>query len=797
MRYTKKMTNPPPEWVLKQYVTLQQLQKDVALSWSALPHRVCLVAGCAGSGKSQLLKAIMIACGYGDCLTDTRPKDAPRPKFSALYVVNNNEGVNKFSADLVDMFERLGLGANAPTVLRLYSVDSELATMLKKGKDEPNDPFNNQEATSRMDQFTLADHFLAEYQLLKLTTDSFNAAKIAREQRNKLRTMSLHAHAFKYLEQNRPQYEVLWQLLDMVKGKQELTVIQATQFRERTKVVYEDFLGQFKGIICATPVAASNHSVRSRFTPDLVMIDENARMRELSTLILVAWYSPKAWVILGDPNQPKPHLAIDIERTNPFRESLGTSTLSRAVAGGAVKNQLALNYRQYGDLIALPSKLCYLGEMKSSHNKRYTRPVFQWIGFLQSIHPSQPSHACRLLVEMPGSRTRKTGNSTLNPMHAQWVMQQVEKILNSDLQGEGKNAGNPAKILLMPFYSAQYHQFELGVDQLKMSGKYSAQQISRIRILTLDSSQGDEEDIVLADMSQTDEPGFCGDWQRINLMLTRAVIGQIILMEKGMWLCSDSNPSIASRASVLRSVYLWLAGEGTVLTIPCCDRCESTGDHMTADCPAANRKDGKKDRCTKCETDGHTIETCAKVTTCDNCKIRGHTSNECKVQTRCYRCYSKDHICYECVTNVHCMTCQSTEHATHKGPNKPETAYHKCHNCKQMGHVSSECQNPREEGPDTRKCRHCGERGHVKAACPKVICAKCNQAGHTRTDCTNIICKFCGSLDHESRDCKRRLEYQLRQIRAQGRRLHHGHVKQRARKEEEALVPSPEVYRAA
>jgi superfamily I DNA and/or RNA helicase len=84
--------------------------------------------------------------------------------------------------------------------------------------------------------------------------------------------------------------------------------------------------------------------------------------------------------------------------------------------------------------------------------------------------------------------------------------------------------------------------YEIEFDKLRASGKFSENQLSRVRLHTLDSSQGDEEDIVIADLAQTDAPGFTGDLHRICLMLTRPVISQIILMDKGMWLVVPVHP---------------------------------------------------------------------------------------------------------------------------------------------------------------------------------------------------------------------------------------------------------------
>jgi superfamily I DNA and/or RNA helicase len=86
-------------------------------------------------------------------------------------------------------------------------------------------------------------------------------------------------------------------------------------------------------------------------------------------------------------------------------------------------------------------------------------------------------------------------------LHAIKAFEIVKQILsNNNLVDEGKNRGNPARVLLQPYYRAQHRLYEIEFDKLKASGKFSENQLPRVRLHTLDSSQGDEEDIVIADL---------------------------------------------------------------------------------------------------------------------------------------------------------------------------------------------------------------------------------------------------------------------------------------------------------
>ena len=52
--------------------------------------------------------------------------------------------------------------------------------------------------------------------------------------------------------------------------------------------------------------------------------------------------------------------------------------------------------------------------------------------------------------------------------------------------------------------------------------KISHEDFGRVTVATLDSSQGDEANIVIVDLCLTDRIGLTGDIKRICLMLTRA-----------------------------------------------------------------------------------------------------------------------------------------------------------------------------------------------------------------------------------------------------------------------------------
>ena len=571
----------PPEWVLDPFRGLDPIKQAVMKEClSALAHRVGFVAGVAGSGKTWWFLVLIAAIMYGECPADKKPQDAPKPQHAVLIILPSNEAVNKTVEDTQRLYQGMGLGDNAPPVVRLFSMESEVNTMTSRGQVKQLPRFNDENAKAESEQLSLGDHLMAQYQILKLTTETLDARMASKSRKNRLRDASLHAHAFQYLLENQENYSNLWRIVEQVDVGTSLTAEQRMDWKMHTKELYQDFLQQFRGVICATPVAAANATVREFLHPVLVVMDEAPRMRELSTFIGIVWYSPKAWLFVGDVRQLRPHVNTpdDEDDANPFHAALKTSVMGRAVDDGVVTTYLNANFRQYGDLVSCPSEIAYLGQMTQGYNDRFPVPVKNWVKYCQSLTKDHLDYHCRLIQELPGSRTTKIGRSTANPMHVQWTMARVKEILrDKSLTGVGVNANRSARILILPFYQAQMQHYLIEIQKLKDSKELSEDDVQRIRVLTLDSSQGDQEDIVIGDLSQTDVPGFCGEPERINLLLTRPIIGQLVLMEKGMWLVSDRSDKVVRQALCLRELYLSLK---TISASP--PRSAATGARLSA-----------------------------------------------------------------------------------------------------------------------------------------------------------------------------------------------------------------------
>ncbi|KAG0205171.1 hypothetical protein BGX28_003166 [Mortierella sp. GBA30] len=129
---------------------------------------------------------------------------------------------------------------------------------------------------------------------------------------------------------------------------------------------------------------------------------------------------------------------------------------------------------------------------------------------------------------------------------------------------------------------------------------------------------------------------------------------------------------------------------------------------------------------------------------------------------RCFNCKQEGHVSSECPEEKHqperseyfgkCYNCGSEEHRTRNCPAPRQMMT--CRNCNKEGHMARDCAEP-------PVCNRCGEEGHGIRDCDQprtdITCNRCQQMGHMARDCpeprTDITCNRCNQPGHMIRDC--------------------------------------------
>ena len=158
--------------------------------------------------------------------------------------------------------------------------------------------------------------------------------------------------------------------------------------------------------------------------------------------------------------------------------------------------------------------------------------------------------------------------------------------------------------------------------------------------------------------------------------------------------------------------------------------------HTTRACPeeAVENADRVQVKCVNCEEIGHRARDCPTPRVdkfaCRNCKQSGHQSSECPEPRSAERVECRK--CNQSQSLTRFVASILTETVGHFSKDCPTGGGNNCRNCGEEGHMSKECDKPRN--PATVTCRNCEEMGHFSKECPKprdyskVKCQNCDQS---------------------------------------------------------------------
>jgi hypothetical protein len=637
-----------PVFCQETFRALDSSKKKAFCRLSKVPAGLAFINGVAGSGKSTFFQTIILLLFFALCDKEATVKTAIPADKKVLYVVNNNSDVDNFAQEGMNKQTSLHLEHPVP-FLRLYSMESEIGTYMKKTSAQRDDALADSNAAAEFcDSFT-GEPFLAELAIGQIGKDMKAAQEATRAEKARHRGISLESGAAQYFERHRDEFPALAEILQQIQQQTDGVIDQDTRSALKTLIrnLYTTFLGQFSGVIVATPVATSNHLVHGSFKPDIVLVDEAGRLREMSLMISMTWYDAPH-IVVGDHLQFGPHLTVEhhvhnaLQSENPFAPSITNSTLSRAVHAGETLASLTVNHRQLGDLYQLPSQLFYYNKVQPflrplDRSVPAVKAFAEYIMTLQgATNPSATADdTSRLLVELPGSQARKAGSSTYNSAHAEWVLDRVKEILDNHKITNSK--GNlPAGILIIPLYVAQVNEYRLRIKKLVNAGKWTEDDAKRVEVCTLDGAQGHEREISIVDFTQTSEPGFTTDPRRLLVALTRGIIGEIIILNRGMFSTWDTGKR-RTDAYMLHRVHSKIRAKAA-LRVVCCPVHE-TYRHKFDD--------------EVCNTAKPMQDTCAKRK-CRGCGTMGHSANECH-DWNCSRCREIGHLSWDCTSIKRCV----------------------------------------------------------------------------------------------------------------------------------------------
>ena len=288
----------------------------------------------------------------------------------------------------------------------------------------------------------------------------------------------------------------------------ELSSQDEKKYKQLTRAAEKEILANADVICCTCVGAGDPRLAKSKFRT--VLIDESTQSAEPECMIPLVLGCKQA-VLVGDHQQ----LGPVIMNKKAAKAGLNQSLFERLVILGCAPIRLNVQYRMHPCLSRFPSNMFYEGSLQNGvvDEDRLMKDVdFPW-----PVADKPMMFWCNLGNE----EISASGTSYLNRTEAS----NVEKIVTRFFKAGVK----PSSIGIITPYEGQRSYV---VSSMQMNGTFKKESYKEIEVASVDAFQGREKDfIVLSCVRSNDHQGigFLSDPRRLNVALTRAKYGLVIL----------------------------------------------------------------------------------------------------------------------------------------------------------------------------------------------------------------------------------------------------------------------------
>lgn len=352
------------------------------------------------------------------------------------------------------------------------------------------------------------------------------------------------------------KFQLITEWLDLVrkKARQELVALLENAKlvrREKDLLKQKDWhfrLADKRVIGCTTTGAAQYRDLIQSLNPKVVIVEEAGEVLEAHVLSCLP-EACKHLVLIGDHKQLRPKLKnYDLTEQAGIGHRYDISLFQRLVESGKEYGKLSVQHRMRPQISRL-LKRTYpnLQDAPSTLQRQPLKGVKSSVLFVNHDEPEN-------------SDPEATGRS--NPYEAMLVKSIVRYLLQQGYDDR--------QIVVLTPYSGQllelreklssFSVVELSLadtddvmNDFALSRKFRQSEDSatlssrqpKIRISTIDNFQGEEADIVIASLvrcNQEGSIGFMGQPERVNVLLSRARLAEILIGSKGTFM-SSKNPN--------------------------------------------------------------------------------------------------------------------------------------------------------------------------------------------------------------------------------------------------------------
>lgn len=288
----------------------------------------------------------------------------------------------------------------------------------------------------------------------------------------------------------------------------ELSSQDEKKFKALTRAAEREILSNADVICCTCVGAGDPRLAKMKFRT--VLIDESTQSAEPECMIPLV-LGCKQVVLVGDHQQ----LGPVIMNKKAAKAGLNQSLFERLVLLKQIPIRLTIQYRMHPCLSEFPSNMFYDGSLQNGVTmaQRLRRDVdFPW--------PVQDT-PMMFWSNLGNEEISASGTSYLNRTEASNVEKIVTRFFKAGVQ--------PQDIGVITPYEGQR---SFVVSSMQNTGTFKKENYKEIEVASVDAFQGREKDfIVLSCVRSNDHQGigFLSDPRRLNVALTRAKYGLVIL----------------------------------------------------------------------------------------------------------------------------------------------------------------------------------------------------------------------------------------------------------------------------
>ncbi|GAA5978371.1 hypothetical protein JCM10908_004330 [Rhodotorula pacifica] len=315
--------------------------------------------------------------------------------------------------------------------------------------------------------------------------------------------LTLHAQVA-----NSDTHPELQKLIQLKQEQGELSSSDERKFRALTRAVEKEILTN-ADVICATAVGCGDPRLKNlKFRT--VLIDEATQATEPECMIPLT-FGVKQLVMVGDHSQ----LGPTIMNKKAARAGLNQSLFERLILLGNRPIRLQVQYRMHPCLSEFPSNMFYEGTLQNGVTapERLRKNVdFPW------PQPTMPMYFHQNLGQ---EEISSSGTSFLNRTEASNVEKIVTRFFKAGVM--------PNQIGIITPYEGQRSYI---VSYMQANGSLKKELYKEIEVASVDAFQGREKDYIIMSCVRSNEHqgiGFLNDPRRLNVALTRAKYGLVIL----------------------------------------------------------------------------------------------------------------------------------------------------------------------------------------------------------------------------------------------------------------------------